>query len=232
MTMQASVGLWAPGELSDRWGLPEISCATAATGRWVPQFTWSVSWTTLQSPSGSWVCSVWNTVGGAFAVVGSLAAGLVGMASTAWSAFTAAAIYVGHVAEGLATWAEQAVAPELSVLKAVGQALEAALLALLAFVKKEVTAFLARVMGPIASAVQDMTSFYANPVFSGLDPSPGLGAAVFGSAMNELLIIGATITTSLFVATGIITGLSFGVGDVVLFVAPLLITLAFQALGC
>ena len=75
-----------------------------------------------------------NTLGGIVAVAGSLVTGLVGIVGVAWSATMAAMAYLNHATHVLATWAENTVTAAQSALVLVGQALEAALQALVAHI--------------------------------------------------------------------------------------------------
>ena len=180
------------------------------------------------STSPSWLSDiaivVWNTVSGVAHAV-----------SVAWNYAVAAAAYLYHaavsLAQHLASTIQAAVDHAISALKAIASAMEAALQALLAFVEEEVTTFLQDALAVVTTAIKGLTSQYASPVLDGLIAGSGAGTATFGPPMQVLFVLGATITTALFVATGIFSAITFGVGDIILFVAPLLISLAFQALG-
>ncbi len=159
--------------------------------------------------------------------------GVVGLVSVAWDATAAAAEYLANAAGvlltdlGITALVDQAVA----ALKTVASAMEAALQALLAFVKAAIVTFLKQAFAALSNEMTQLSKTYASPIFSGLQSGSGLGAAVFGGQMLFLLTVGATMTTVLFIALGLVSAVSFGVGDVVLLVIPLLITLLFQALG-
>ncbi len=182
----------------------------------------------IQSSSPSWLSAiasvVWNTVSGVAHAI-----------SVAWNYAVAAASYLYHaavsLAQHLASTIQAAVDHAISALKAIASAMEAALQALLAFIEKEVTSFLQDALATVTSAIKELASQYASPVLDGLLTGSGAGTATFGPPLQILFVLGATITTALFVATGIFSAITFGVGDIILFVAPLLISLAFQALG-
>ncbi len=180
----------------------------------------------------SFFAGLWNSFSGVVAaLLAHLSSFIHALVGIIWNALLAAAVYFDHIRQGLAHLAEAAVSAAVSALKAVANALEAALQALLAFVEKEVTSFLQDALAAVTTAIKDLTSQYASPVLDGLLAGSGAGTATFGPPMQILFVLGATVTTALFVAVGVLSVVTLGTGDIILFVAPLLISLAFQALG-
>ena len=124
----------------------------------------------------------------------------------------------------------------VSALTAVGAALEAALQALLAFVEREATAFIDSVLDPLKNDVAALSAEYALPIgnalcngCSGTDPS--VGNALFGGVFLSILSASAVVAIVAEVILTILTGVTLGLSQIVLFALPLIITLLFQAVA-
>ncbi len=209
-------------------GLNSVVLSALANATLVNDGAFSQPVSNIQSSSPSWFSAiasvVWNTVSGVAHAI-----------SVAWNYAVAAASYLYHAAVSLAQHLADTVVAvadhAISVLKQIASAMLAALQALLAFVKDAIVTFLRQTFASLSNEMTQLSKAYASPVFRGLQSRSGLGEAVFGGQMLFLLTLGATITTVLFIALGLVSAVSFGIGDAVLLIIPLLITLLFQALG-
>ncbi len=102
---------------------------------------------------------VWNAVSG---VVVGIAGAVYG---AVWTAVQAATQFMKQLGAGLAHLAEEAEQAAISTLEAVGSVLEAALQALLAFVKDAIVTFLRQTFASLSNEMTQLSKAYASPVF-------------------------------------------------------------------
>ncbi len=184
------------------------------------------------SPPGcnNFIGCVWNTVSG---VVAGIAGAIYG---AVWTAVEAATQFLVQLGAGLASLAEAAEQAAVSVMTAVGHALEAALRALEQFVLNAVetlmTATFKVVWGAISTVSNDLMqlqAIVAANIVSYMTGSGSLGAASssLAIAVAPFLIFSAAITVLIDIVLGITTPVSVGVS----LLLGLLITVVINVVG-
>ncbi len=185
----------------------------------------------------SFISGLWNSFSGVLAEVlthlSTLVHELVGIV---WNGLIAAEMFFAHLPQGLAHYAMVVVHGAVSGLKTVGGILLHGLQVIVAFVEKEVTAFIDSVLAPLKNDVVALTADYALPLgnalcngCSGADPS--VGNALFGGVFLSILSASAVVAIVAEVILTILTGVTLGLSQIVLFALPLIITLLFQAVA-
>ena len=191
-------------------------------------FGYPISEATPSQPSScDWGCSLWNAVSG---VVTTTIGGILEVAGAVWSATVAAVTYLNDLVPGLKSLEEQATAALVSALKTVANKLEAALQALLAFVKAETIKLLAPVFQPLLNAIDGYERALSGDLIqaqSDLNNGGSLDsdAARFwldasGTAFYAVLGIGTTVG----IALSVIEALSLGAAFLVPIAIGLLLT--------
>jgi hypothetical protein len=154
-----------------------------------------------------------------------------------WDAAEAAFTYFHDIVQGLAHLAEVAEQAAVSALTAVGAALEAALQALLAFVEREVTAFIQKVLGWITEKLAQVSSLYFTPLANAfcscsgtsptivVPPTNRFGQASWGSSIQGIITATAAIVSVVLIVLTIIQVLSFGTSDLVTLVIGTIATM-------
>ncbi len=144
-------------------GLNSVVLSALANATLVNDGAFSQPVSNIQSSSPSWFSAiasvVWNTVSG---VVVGIAGAIYG---AVWTAVQAATQFMKQLGAGLAHLAEVAEQAAVSALAAVGQLLEAALQALLAFVKDAIVTFLRQTFASLSNEMTQLSKAYASPVF-------------------------------------------------------------------